>query len=63
MGTSMTVDPGSTDDLLRRAGAGDPHALAELFARYRGRLRRMVKLRLDRRLQGRVEASTATSAP
>src|SRR5215470_11309940 len=51
MGTSMTSDSGSTDDLLRRAGAGDPHALAELFARYRGRLR------LDRRLQGRVDPS------
>ena len=53
----MTGDPGSTDDLLRCAGAGDPHALAELFARYRGRLRRMVRLRLDRRLQGRVDPS------
>ena len=53
----MTSDPGSTDDLLRRAGAGDPHALAELFARYRSRLRRMVRLRLDRRLQGRVDPS------
>jgi RNA polymerase sigma-70 factor (ECF subfamily) len=57
MGSSMTSDPGSTDDLLRRAGAGDPHALAELFARYRGRLRRIVRLRLDRRLQGRVDPS------
>ena len=53
----MTGAPGSTDDLLRRAGAGDPHALAELFARYRGRLWRMVRLRLDRRLQGRVDPS------
>ena len=53
----MTGDPGPTDDLLRRAGAGDPHALAELFARYRSRLRRMVRLRLDRRLQGRVDPS------
>ena len=52
----MTGDPGSTDDLLRRAGAGDPHALAELFARYRGRLRRMVRLRLDRRLSGRIDS-------
>ena len=57
MGTSMTGDPGSIDDLMRRAGAGDPHALAELFARYRDRLRRMVRLRLDRRLQGRVDPS------
>jgi RNA polymerase sigma-70 factor (ECF subfamily) len=46
----MTSDQGSTDDLLRGAGTGDPHALAELFARYRSRLRRMVRLRLDRRL-------------
>ena len=53
----MTTDPGSSDELLRRAGAGDPDALAELFARYRGRLRRMVRLRLDRRLQGRVDPS------
>jgi len=57
MGTSMTVDPGSTDDLPRRAGAGDRHALAALFARYRGRLRRMVRLRLDCRLQARVDPS------
>jgi RNA polymerase sigma-70 factor (ECF subfamily) len=49
-----------SDDLreqLRRLAAGDQQALAELFARYRDRLRRMVKLRLDRRLQGRVDAS------
>ena len=53
----MTSDPDSSDELLRRAGAGDPNALAELFARYRERLRRMVRLRLDRRLQGRVDPS------
>src|SRR6516225_3114071 len=29
--------------------------LAELFARHKDRLRRMVRLRLDRRLQGRVD--------
>ena len=29
----------------------------ELFARYRDRLRRMVKLRMDRRLQGRLDPS------
>ena len=57
MGTTTTSDSGSSDELLRRAGAGDPHALAELFARYRGRLRRMVRLRLDRRLRGRVDPS------
>ena len=50
MGTVMTGNTASGDDLLRGAGTGDPHALAELFARDRDRLRRMVRLRLDRRL-------------
>jgi RNA polymerase sigma-70 factor, ECF subfamily len=36
---------------------GDPDAVAELFARFRDRLKRMVKLRMDRRLQGRLDAS------
>ena len=53
----MTNDPGSSDELLRRAGVGDPNALVELFARHRDQLRRMVRLRLDRRLQGRVDPS------
>jgi RNA polymerase sigma-70 factor (ECF subfamily) len=57
MATTTTGDSDSSDELLRRAGVGDPHALAELFARYRGRLRRMVRLRMDRRLQGRVDPS------
>jgi RNA polymerase sigma-70 factor (ECF subfamily) len=51
----MTADPESTDDLLRRAGDGDRQALAALFAHYRDRLWRMVHLRLDRRLQGRLD--------
>jgi RNA polymerase sigma-70 factor, ECF subfamily len=50
----------SEDDevrLIRRAADGDGAALAELFGRYRKRLRQMVRLRLDRRLQGRVDPS------
>jgi RNA polymerase sigma-70 factor (ECF subfamily) len=43
--------------LLHQALAGDGAALAALFDRHRERLKRMVKLRLDRRLQGRVDAS------
>jgi RNA polymerase sigma-70 factor (ECF subfamily) len=43
--------------LLRRALAGEQAALAELFTRYRKRLRQMVQLRLDRRLQGRIDPS------
>jgi len=57
MGRIMADNPSETDDLLRRAAAGDEDALAELFGRYRTRLRRAVCLRLDRRLQGRVDPS------
>jgi RNA polymerase sigma-70 factor, ECF subfamily len=45
------------DDLLLRLEAGDERALTELFTRNRERLRRMVRLRLDRRLQGRIDPS------
>jgi RNA polymerase sigma-70 factor (ECF subfamily) len=44
-------------DLLARVRRGDQQALAELFARHRDRLRRMVQLRLDHRLAGRVSPS------
>jgi RNA polymerase sigma-70 factor (ECF subfamily) len=57
MGLMMADESDDLRDQLRRLAAGDQQALAELFARYRDRLRRMVKLRLDRRLQGRVDAS------
>jgi RNA polymerase sigma-70 factor (ECF subfamily) len=43
--------------LLDRLRAGDQSALADLFARHRDKLRRMVELRLDHRLAGRVSAS------
>jgi len=45
------------EDLLRRASDGEAAALAALFGHYRKRLRQMVHLRLDRRLQGRVDPS------
>src|SRR5262245_15374027 len=53
------MDNQSTDaaDLLARARAGDQAAVNDLFTRHRGRLRRMVEIRLDRRLQGRIDAS------
>ena len=53
----MPNDSTAPDDLLDRARAGDPQALVDLFGRYRDRLKRMVRLRLDRRLQGRIDAS------
>lgn len=46
-----------TEKLLTAALDGDEAALAALFDQYRRRLRQMVRLRLDRRLQGRVDPS------
>src|SRR3954449_385346 len=58
MDAMTTESPGPTDEsLIRRAAGGDEAALAELFGRYRKRLRQMIRLRLDRRLQGRVDPS------
>jgi len=45
------------DDLLLRLEGGDEQALIELFTRRRERLRQMIRLRLDRRLQGRIDSS------
>jgi RNA polymerase sigma-70 factor (ECF subfamily) len=44
-------------EMLRCADRGDPRRLQELFTHYRARLKRMVKLRLDPRVQGRVDPS------
>src|SRR5262245_41587252 len=44
------------ENLLARA-AKDPAAVGELFALHRDRLRRMIHLRLDHRLQGRLDPS------
>jgi RNA polymerase sigma-70 factor (ECF subfamily) len=52
----MTSSP-SEAELLQSAGRGDRAALGDLFARHRDRLRRMVQLRLDQRLQGRIDPS------
>src|SRR5437764_5511289 len=57
MGGVMTEDSSEVGDLLRRAAGGDEAACAELFSRYRDRLKRMVHLRLSRRLAGRVDDS------
>jgi RNA polymerase sigma-70 factor (ECF subfamily) len=54
---AMTSDTPETRELLDRAGAGDPRALGDLFGRHSDRLRRMVQLRLDKRLQGRIDPS------
>ena len=53
----MASDSDADEALLRRIRAGEQHALGELFGAQRERLRRMVQLRLDRRLQGRIDPS------
>src|SRR5438270_11936191 len=53
----MTEDPQDIRTLLERAEQGDPQAFAELFARHRDRVRRVVALSLDRRLLARVDVS------
>jgi RNA polymerase sigma-70 factor (ECF subfamily) len=53
----MRHDEQELEERLRRAGQGDQQALGEVFSQYQGRLRRMVRLRLDRRLYGRLDPS------
>ena len=57
MGIMMSEHDTETDELIRQAAGGDADALAELFGRYQPRLKRMVRLRLDHRLQGRLDPS------
>jgi RNA polymerase sigma-70 factor (ECF subfamily) len=50
-------EPEALGELLERARSGDKSAEGELFERHKPRLHRMVQLRLDRRLRGRLDAS------
>ena len=51
----MSADTRTNEELLDAARNGDEGALAVLVERHRERLERMVRLRMDRRLQGRVD--------
>src|SRR5262245_27583700 len=51
----MSADTRTDEELLDAARNGDEGALAILVERHRDRLERMVRLRMDRRLQGRVD--------
>jgi len=55
MDAIMSSSPSSTDQILARAQHGQSDAVADLFAKYRDRLAHMIRLRLDRRLQGRLD--------
>jgi RNA polymerase sigma-70 factor (ECF subfamily) len=50
-------DNPSVAEQVRKAAEGDRQAWADLLDAHRARLRRMVALRLDRRLQGRLDPS------
>jgi RNA polymerase sigma-70 factor (ECF subfamily) len=53
----MQAGTDETLALLERAAGGDSSAMSALFERYRIRLKKMVRVRLNRRLQGRVDDS------
>jgi RNA polymerase sigma-70 factor, ECF subfamily len=53
----MTDLHSGTYELIDRAGQGDEAARRQLLERYRGYLKRMVAVRLDRRLAARVDPS------
>ena len=57
MGTSAANNSNATLRLIGLARAGDRQALSALLERHRDRLRRLVELRLDWRLQARIDAS------
>jgi RNA polymerase sigma-70 factor (ECF subfamily) len=53
----MSTEDCRSTELLQQAAAGDHDAVNALFGRYRERLRAMVRLRINRRLKGRIDAS------
>jgi len=57
MGRLMDNNSSETVELIERSQAGDVQALNDLFTRHSERLRRMVEMRLDHRLQARLDAS------
>jgi RNA polymerase sigma-70 factor (ECF subfamily) len=57
MVSNMPDDPCETLQLLQRAVSGDSEGLGALLMAHKPRLRRMVGLRLDPRLRGRIDPS------
>src|SRR5262249_14171796 len=57
MGTLMDNNSAQSVELIERARSGDRAALNALLARHRDRLCRMVEMRLDSRVQARLDAS------
>jgi len=57
MGTDIVDKSGYTEELLQRAAEGDDSARQELLMQYSDRLKAMIRLRLNRRLRGRLDPS------
>jgi RNA polymerase sigma-70 factor (ECF subfamily) len=55
MSSNTNDDSTDTINLLRQAGNGDRESIAALVARHQDRLENMVRLRMDRRMQGRID--------
>lgn len=53
----MTPDSAETDELLQAASAGDRKVFAEIFARHRESMCRMIEFRLDPQVAARFDAS------
>ena len=53
----MATPTPDTNELLQKVVEGDQHSVDELLIRHRHRLRRMVAVRMDARLQRRCDAS------
>ncbi len=53
--TDEAVNSQQLEEELARLESGGQQALAELFSQYQGRLKQMVRFRLDQRLWGRVD--------
>lgn len=57
MTKSIWPDADNTADLLKDVKEGDSQAVERLLARHRDSLHRMIQLRLDQRIKGRVDVS------
>ena len=57
METSEQVPEEDIARLIERAAEGESAAVSELFERYRPRLRKMVRVRLNQQLHGRIDES------
>lgn len=57
MEPKMTHNAENEIRLVEQARQGDQRALAIIFSKHEGRLRRMIQLRLNRKLWGRIDAA------